>query len=80
MATITQTTLLDLVQAVNRFASSEAELVTTVASLVNSGQVRLCGNFAGATIDLAVTPALSAKVSPRCPMTSSRRSSNIAVQ
>ena len=53
MATITQTTLLDLVQTVNAFAASEAEVVATVAYLINSGKVRLCGNFAGAKIDLA---------------------------
>ena len=52
MATITKTTLLDLVQTVNAFAASEAEVVATVAYLINSGKVRLCGNFAGAKIDL----------------------------
>ena len=53
MATIIQTTLLDLVQTVNAFAASDAEVVATVAYLVNSGKVRRCGNFAGAKIDLS---------------------------
>lgn len=52
MAAIFQTTLLDLVRTVNEFSTSEAETVATVAYLINSGKVRLCGNFAGAKIDL----------------------------
>lgn len=47
------TTLLDLVMAVWASAGSEAEVIATVASLVNSGQVTLCGNFRGARFDLA---------------------------
>jgi hypothetical protein len=54
MATITKTTLLDLVQTVNEFSTTEAETVATVAYLINSGKVRLCGTFAGAKINLAV--------------------------
>ncbi len=46
------TTLLDLVQAVSEYAQTDAEVVATVAALINSGQVRLCGNFAGAHIYL----------------------------
>ena len=45
-------TLLDLVNAVGEHARSEAELIATVVYLVNSGQVRLCGNFKGARFDL----------------------------
>jgi hypothetical protein len=45
-----QSTLLDLVYSVSVFAKTEAEVVATVAHLVNSGRVRLCGNFAGAKI------------------------------
>ena len=41
-------TLLDLVMAVVRSARSDAEVVATVVYLVNSGKVRLCGNFRGA--------------------------------
>ncbi|MGE0822543.1 MAG: hypothetical protein AB7G75_25110 [Candidatus Binatia bacterium] len=48
-----QATLLELVQAVGEFATSDEEIVATVAHLINSGQVRLCGNFAGARIDLS---------------------------
>jgi hypothetical protein len=53
MKTQKQTTLLDLVQAVNQFAKSDKEVVATVTYLINSGRVRLCGNFAGAKISLA---------------------------
>jgi hypothetical protein len=46
------TTLLDLVQVVSEYARTDAEVVATVAALINSGKVRLCGNFAGAYIYL----------------------------
>lgn len=52
MATAHTSTLLDLVQAVSDFAANDEETVATVTYLVNSGRVRLCGNFAGARIDL----------------------------
>ena len=55
MNTITHTTLLDLVQAVSEYAHTDAEIVATVAALINSGAVRLCGAFAGARIDLNAT-------------------------
>jgi len=45
-------TLLDLVNAISQQARSEAEVIATVVSLVNSGRVRLCGTFKGARIDL----------------------------
>jgi hypothetical protein len=45
-----QSTLLDLVSSVSLVAKTEAEVVATVAHLVNSGRVQLCGNFAGAKI------------------------------
>jgi hypothetical protein len=45
-------TLLDLIQAVSEVAANEQEILATVAHLINSGQVRLCGDAAGATIDL----------------------------
>jgi len=47
-----QMTLLDLVKAVSDCASTDAEVVATVVHLVNSGMVRLCGNFRGARFDL----------------------------
>jgi hypothetical protein len=53
MATARKSTLLDLVQAVSDYAVSDDEIVATVAYLINSGQVLLCGNFAGARIDLS---------------------------
>jgi len=43
-----QSTMLDLIDAVSSVTESEAELIATVVYLVNSGTVRLCGNFAGA--------------------------------
>jgi len=46
------TTLLDLVNAVSAHTRSDAELIATVAYLVNSGRVRLCGTFKGARFDL----------------------------
>lgn len=53
MTTPRRSTLLDLVQAVTTYATSDAEIVATVAYLINTGRVRLCGSFAGARIDLA---------------------------
>ena len=57
MTTTIHTTMLDVVQAVSEYATSEKEVVATVAYLINSGKVLLCGTFAGATIDLAVPPS-----------------------
>jgi hypothetical protein len=48
-------TLLDLVTAVSEYARSDGEVIATVVWLVNSGQVRLGGNFRGARFD--VNPA-----------------------
>jgi len=48
----TQLTMLDLVQAVSANARTDAEVVATVVYLVNSGAVRLGGNFRGARFDL----------------------------
>ena len=45
------TTLLDLVWAMTMSGCSERALVATVTMLVNTGQVRLCGTFAGARIE-----------------------------
>jgi hypothetical protein len=41
-------TLFDLIQAVSEVAASEQETLATVADLINSGQVQLCGDAAGA--------------------------------
>ena len=59
MQTQVQTTLLDLVHTCSSFIDDDREVVALVTALVNSGRVRLCGTFAGATIDL----------SPSCPTT-----------
>ena len=47
--------LLDVIQVVREVAANDQETLATVADLINSGQVRLCGDFAGATIDLSAT-------------------------
>jgi hypothetical protein len=47
-----ESTLLELVTAVSQSARTESEVIATVVHLVNSGKVRLCGNFAGARFDL----------------------------
>lgn len=46
-------TLLDLVQQLTQFFGEE-EVVTLAIALVNSGRVKLIGNFAGVTF----TPAI----------------------
>ena len=51
------TTLLDLVDAVAEYARSEAELIATVAYMVNGGHVRLCGTFKGSRFDLTTLSA-----------------------
>jgi hypothetical protein len=47
------TTLLDLVDAVAEYASSDAELIATVVYMVNGGHVQLCGTFKGSRFELA---------------------------
>jgi len=49
-------TLLDLVNAVSSCAESDDEVVATIVHLVNSGIVRLGGNFRGARFDLGEEP------------------------
>ena len=78
MVTIIKTTLLDLVQAINDLAASDVETVATIAYLVNSGKVRLCGNFAGAKIDLT-TPAATVKAYSRRSMNSTHRGAFITL-
>lgn len=53
---VPKTTMLDLVNAVAQDATSEAELIATVVYMVNSGRVRLCGNFRDCTFDLDGLP------------------------
>jgi hypothetical protein len=52
MARARTLTLLDLIQAVSEVAANDQEVLAAVAHLINSGQVRLGGAAAGATIDL----------------------------
>jgi hypothetical protein len=75
MATPSKLTLLDLVQAVSDCTASEAETVATVAYLINSGKVLLCGTFAGAKINLSapVWAGMKRKPSPLALHTLERR-------
>ena len=50
-------TLLELVSAVAEHARSENEMIATVVSMVNRGDVRLCGTFEGARFDPAILVA-----------------------
>jgi hypothetical protein len=50
-AMTTDTTLLELVCTVALTANTDDEIVARVVFLVNSGAVRLCGNFRGARFD-----------------------------
>jgi hypothetical protein len=52
MASALGVTLLDLVTEVAKCARSDTEVIATVAYMVNSGGVRLSGNFKGARFDL----------------------------
>jgi hypothetical protein len=52
MQTQVQSTLLALVRTLSSFIDNDREVIAIVTYLVNSGQVRLCGTFAGATIEL----------------------------
>lgn len=45
-------TLLDVINAVDEFADTDVELLATVAHLVNSGKIRLCGELAGSRIEI----------------------------
>jgi hypothetical protein len=53
MQTQVKSTLLDLVRTLNSFTDDDHQVVSMVTYLVNSGHVCLCGNFAGATIELS---------------------------
>jgi hypothetical protein len=47
-------TMLDLVNELSANATTDTEVVAMVVHLVNSGAVRLCGNFRGARFDPAM--------------------------
>ena len=49
---VPRVTMLELVRTVGEIARTEAEVVATVVHLVNTGRVRLVGNFRGARITL----------------------------
>jgi len=65
MTTVQTLTLLDLVQTVGEFAQNDDEIVAAVTHLVNSGKVRLGGNFTGARIDLSTPASPASFVRPR---------------
>jgi hypothetical protein len=46
------TTMLELVSCISEVTRDDREVVATVVALVNSGRVRLTGNFRGARIGL----------------------------
>ena len=54
---VPKVTMLELVATVGEMARSEAEVVATVAHMVNAGLVELCGNFRGARIVFESAPA-----------------------
>jgi len=54
-------TMLELVTALSNSALTEAEVIATVVHLVNSGAVRLCGNFRGARFALDGAPGPTAR-------------------
>jgi hypothetical protein len=62
MQTVPECTLLELVKRVNAVTTDDTEVVAAIVALVNSGQVRLCGTFAGAKIQL---PASLSPFPPR---------------
>jgi len=43
-------TLLELVQAISDVTRNDVEVVATVLYMLESGRVRLCGNFRGASV------------------------------
>jgi len=45
------TTLLELVTAICESTEDDQEVVSTVLHLLDTGRVRLCGNFRGAPVD-----------------------------
>ncbi len=48
------TTMLELVTDLSREARTDDEVVAAVVALVNSGAVRLCGNFKGCRFEAEV--------------------------
>jgi predicted nucleic-acid-binding protein len=50
---VTETTLLELVQTIGELTEDDREVVATVIEMLQSGRVRLIGNFRGQRIALA---------------------------
>jgi hypothetical protein len=48
----TEYTLRELLETLNDFTDDDHEVAVAVANLVNNGQVRLSGNFAGAQFEM----------------------------
>ena len=46
-----ETTLLELVHELGKITTDEREIVATVLSMMNSGRIRLRGNFRGCPIE-----------------------------
>ena len=46
-----KTTLLELVSAISETTEDDQEVVSTVLHLLETGRVRLCGNFRGAPVE-----------------------------
>jgi hypothetical protein len=44
-------TLLELVEAVNDVTSNDDEVVATVRHMLQTGRIRLCGNFRGVAVN-----------------------------
>jgi hypothetical protein len=57
---VARTTLLELVQTVQDFTTSDRETVMLIAHLINSGQVILRGTFAGARLVVVPNPEAAA--------------------
>ena len=43
-------TMLELVNAVTEYTRTEGEAIVTIVHMINSGEVRLCGTFSGASM------------------------------
>ena len=70
-------TLLKLVSAVAKYARSDKEVIATVASMVNSGRVRLGGNFKGTRFDL---DALAPPFRPAVAVSPERASDSVVIR
>ena len=65
MARSPYTRLVDLVETVSDVTTNDDETLATVAYLISSGKVRLCGGIPGATIDLSATAGAAPSIRHR---------------